>query len=201
MSTRSPMNPRSQSREGKGFARKSASSAKPARAAAGSVRVEPSSSKARRKSLEKGEDLSNLSKEEKRARKQQMRAQEDRVYSATNILMKSDEDYLKRRRVWWVLLGVGMGVILLLWVWLFAGGKGGDITSAAQVAVIVVAYVIIIAAFVYDFARIRPLRNLYRTRAEGMSERALIALIEKSAAEDDRKRAEREAAKAAKKNK
>ena len=201
MSTRSPMNPRSQSHEGKGVARKSASSAKPARAAAGSVRVEPASSKARRKSLEKGEDLSNLSKEEKRARKQQMRAQDDRIYSATNILMKSDEDYLKRRRVWWVLLGVGMGVILLLWIWLFAGGKGGDITSTAQVAVIVVAYVIIIAAFVYDFVRIRPLRNLYRTRAEGMSERALIALIEKAAAEDDRKRAERDAAKAAKKKK
>ncbi len=195
------MNQRSQSREGKGFMRKSATSAKPARAAAGSVRVEPASSKARRKNLEKGEDLSNLSKEEKRARKQQMRAQEDRVYSATNILMKSDEDYLKRRRVWWALLGLGMGVILLLWIWLFAGGKGGNITTTAQVVVIVIAYAVIIAAFVYDFVRIRPLRNLYRTRAEGMSERSLIALIEKSDAEADRKRAEREAAKAAKKKK
>lgn len=201
MSTRSPMNQRSQSREGKGFMRKSATSAKPARAAAGSVRVEASSSKARRKDREKGEDLSNLSKEEKRARKQQVRAQEDRVYSATNILMKNDADYLKRRRVWWALLGVGMGIIVLLWIWLFAGGKGGNITSAAQVAVIVVAYVIIIAAFIYDFARIRPLRNTYRQRAEGMSQRALTALIEKAAAEDDQKRAEREAKKAAKKNK
>ncbi len=195
------MNQRSQSREGKGFMRKSATSAKPARAAAGSVRVEASSSKARRKDREKGEDLSNLSKEEKRARKQQVRAQEDRVYSATNILMKNDADYLKRRRVWWALLGVGMGIIVLLWIWLFAGGKGGNITSAAQVAVIVVAYVIIIAAFIYDFARIRPLRNTYRQRAEGMSQRALTALIEKAAAEDDQKRAEREAKKAAKKNK
>ncbi len=201
MSTRSPMNQRSQSREGKGFMRKSATSAKPARAAAGSVRVEAASSKARRKDREKGEDLSNLSKEEKRARKQQVRAQEDRVYSATNILMKNDADYLKRRRVWWALLGVGMGIIVLLWIWLFAGGKGGNITSAAQVAVIVVAYVIIIAAFIYDFARIRPLRNTYRQRAEGMSQRALTALIEKAAAEDDQKRAEREAKKAAKKNK
>lgn len=201
MSTRSPMNQRSQSREGKGFMRKSATSAKPARAAAGSVRVEAASSKARRKDREKGEDLSNLSKEEKRARKQQVRAQEDRVYSATNILMKNDEDYLKRRRVWWAMLGVGMGIIVLLWIWLFAGGKGGNITSAAQVAVIVVAYVIIIAAFIYDFARIRPLRNTYRQRAEGMSQRALAALIEKAAAEDDQKRAEREAKKAAKKNK
>ena len=69
MSTRSATNKRTQSHEVTGVARKSAASAKPARQAASSVRVVPASSKARRKELEKGENLEGLSKEEKRARK------------------------------------------------------------------------------------------------------------------------------------
>ena len=68
MSTRSATNKRTQSHEVTGVARKSAASAKPARQAASSVRVVPASSKARRKELEKGENLEGLSKEEKRAR-------------------------------------------------------------------------------------------------------------------------------------
>lgn len=57
MSTRSATNKRTQSHEVTGVARKSAASAKPARQAASSVRVVPASSKARRKELEKGENL------------------------------------------------------------------------------------------------------------------------------------------------
>ena len=57
MSTRSATNKRTQFHEVTGVARKSAASAKPARQAASSVRVVPASSKARRKELEKGENL------------------------------------------------------------------------------------------------------------------------------------------------
>ena len=101
MSTRSATNKRTQSHEVTGVARKSAASAKPARQAASSVRVVPASSKARRKELEKGENLEGLSKEEKRARKAKQRAREDRIYTVSNILLKQDEDYTKRRRIWW----------------------------------------------------------------------------------------------------
>ena len=48
-------------------------------------------------------------------------------------------------------------------------------------------YVVILGDFIYDFVRIRPLRNMYRTQAEGMSENKLNALIERSAAEEDKK--------------
>ena len=108
MSTRSATNKRTQSHEVTGVARKSAASAKPARQAASSVRVVPASSKARRKELEKGENLEGLSKEEKRARKAKQRAKEDRIYTVSNILLKQDEDYTKRRRIWWIVLAIGM---------------------------------------------------------------------------------------------
>ena len=79
------MNQRNQNRAGNGMTRKSAGSAKPARAAAASVRVVPASSKAKRKQLERGEDLSGLTKEEKKARKAELRRQEDRIYAASNV--------------------------------------------------------------------------------------------------------------------
>lgn len=200
MSTRSASNKRTQAHEVTGVARKSAASAKPARAAASSVRVQPATAKDRRKKLEKGESLEGLTKQEKKARKQELRAEEDRRYTASTILLKQDEDYTKRRRVWWALLGAGMLIIIALWIWLFGlSGNGGKVTSGVQMAAIVVAYAVIIAAFVYDFTRIRPIRNMYRDQVEGMSTNKLNALIERAAAEEDRKRAEKEAAKEDKK--
>lgn len=186
MSTRSATNKRTQSHEVTGVARKSAASAKPARQAAGSVRVVPASSKARRKELEKGENLEGLSKEEKRARKAKQRAKEDRIYTVSNILLKQDEDYTKRRRIWWAVLAIGMVLVVAIWASLYFA-PGGTVSSPVQMVGIVLSYVIILGDFIYDFVRIRPLRNMYRTQAEGMSENKLNALIERAAAEEDKK--------------
>ena len=60
MSMRSATNKRTQNREYAGATRKSAASAKPARAAAGSVRVVPASAKERRREAERGESLEGL---------------------------------------------------------------------------------------------------------------------------------------------
>ena len=197
------MNKRSQAQlqgERTGMARKSASSAKPARAAASSVRVQASSSQSRRKQREQGEDLSGLSREEKRARKQQRRMQEDRIYTAAQTLMKEDFEYNRYRRVWWVLLGLGIAGIVVTWVAMALVSNGNASQEAMQVmqiAGIVVAYAAIIIAFIFDFIKVRPIRNQCRTIAEGMSDAKLNAVIEKGAAEADRKKA----AKASKKNK
>lgn len=202
MSTRSANNKRTTTGEVTGMARRSASSAKPARAAASSVRVVPASSKARRKQVERGEDLSNLSKEERKARKAELRKQDDRIYAASNYLLNQDEEYNRRRKLWWILLVVACALIFGIWIFVYAMAEQGNVVSSSiQIGLIVVAYVVIIGALVYDFVRIRPLRNMYRTQAEGMSQKQLIALLEKEAAEEDHKRAEKEAAKAAKKNK
>ena len=182
MSTRSATNKRTQSHEVTGVARKSAASAKPARQAASSVRVVPASSKARRKELEKGENLEGLSKEEKRARKAKQRAKEDRIYT----LLKQDEDYTKRRRIWWIVLAIGMVLVVAIGASLYFA-PAGMVSSPVQMVGIVLSYVIILGDFIYDFVRIRPLRNMYRAQAEGMSENKLNALIERSAAEEDKK--------------
>ena len=147
MSTRSATNKRTQSHEVTGVARKSAASAKPARQAASSVRVVPASSKARRKELEKGENLEGLSKEEKRARKAKQRAKEDRIYTVSNILLKQDEDYTKRRRIWWAVLTIGMVLVVAIWASLYFA-PAGMVSSPVQMVGIVLSYVVISFVFV-----------------------------------------------------
>lgn len=195
MSTRSANNKRNQDKlqgvSGTGMARKSASTAKPARAAAGSVRVVPTTAKAKRAAAERGEDLSNLSKEEKKARKAELRREEDRIYTASSQLMKEDPDYPRLRRIWWVLLAIGIAALIGTWVMLAVMGQEGMATSAgqtAQFALIIAAYAAIIIAFIFDFMKIRPIRNACREKAAGMTAAKLDEVIARSVAPKDDKR-------------
>lgn len=195
MSTRSAQNKRTQDKlqgeSRQGMARKSASSAKPARAAASSVRVVPASAKAKRAAAERTEDLSGLSKEEKKARKAEIRRQEDRVYTASNALLKEDKDYVRLRRIWWVLLGIGIVALIGTWVLLAVLGQDAATTTAAQtaqMAMIIAAYAAIIAAFIFDFIKIRPIRNACRATAAGMSDAKLDEVIARSMKEKDSKK-------------
>lgn len=186
MSTRSPMNKRSQEKmrgeTSTGVARRSASSCKPSREAAGSVRVAASTSKERRAELDRGEDLSNLTKEEKKARKRELRMQEDRVYTALNVMLREDFKYNRFRRVWWFLLGLGVVCLVATWGLLIVANKSGQPAgmNTAELVCTVLAYAAIIGALVFDFIKIRPLRNMYRAKAEGMSERQLDETIGRS---------------------
>lgn len=195
MSTRSPMNKRTQEqlREGRsGMARRSAASAKPARAAASSVRVVPASSKARRKQVERGESLAGLSREEKRARKQQARAHEDRVYAASNILMRENPAYAKRRAVWYAFMAVGVFFILIAFALLTIVGERADgMLQLAQYSAVGVSYAAIIGGFIFDFIKIRPIRNEARSKAEGMTDKRLAAVLERGAKAEEAKRARR----------
>lgn len=186
MSTRNPMNKRSQEKmQGSlsGMARKSSSSAKPVRPAAGSVRVVAASGKAKRAQVERGEDLSNLTKEEKKARKAELRRQEDRLYAATDILMKEAENYNKYRRIWWMLIVLGIASLVITWVLLAVMGDAAtaDRMNVLQIGLLVLAYAAVIGAFIFDFVKIRPIRKEARATAEGMTEARLSAVLERGA--------------------
>ena len=160
------------------------------------MRVEPASSRAKRKQAERGESLVGLSKEEKRARKREQRLREDRAYAVSNELLRDEPEYKSRRRVFWGLLAVGVAATVIVWIMMtmFPAGTDGTV-QIAQIAGLVVAYAAIIGSFIYDLARIRPIRNDARRRAEGMSESKQIALLEAVAAKDKEKRGKRKAAK------
>ncbi len=187
MSTRSPQNKRNQDKlQGSmtGMARKSAASAKPARPAAASVRVVSSSAKAQRAARERGEDLSNLTREEKRARRQEQRMAEDRIYQASAILLKEDETYAGYRKIWWAMLGIGIGgliVSVILMAVRSQGGAAGDMQLPEMIAM-AVGYIAVIAGFIFDFVKIRPIRNKCRFAAEHMPESKLAGVLARGAA-------------------
>ena len=193
MSQRSPMNKRNMPNEKKaGATRRSASSAKPARNAAESVHVVPASSKARRAKRDAGESLAGLSRQEKRARKQQRRMMEDRIMTATNFLLKDEPDYPGRHRVWWAFLIVGIVAIVVAWGSLYLTNRSATF-SVISVGSLVLAYAAIIGGFIYDHFRIRPMRNEVRARVEGMSDSKLISVLNRAQqAAEQKKRKKKE---------
>lgn len=196
------MNKRTQEqlREGRsGMARKSAASAKPARAAASSVRVVPASSKARRNQAERGESLAGLSREEKRARRQEARAHDDRVYAASNILMRENPAYAQQRMVWMAFMVVGVVFILIAFALLATVGPQADTTfQIMQYGAVGIAYVAVIGGFIFDFVKIRPIRNEARSKAEGMTDARLDAVLERGAKAQEAKRAAKKEKRASK---
>ena len=83
-------------------------------------------------------------------------------------------------------LTIGMVLVVAIWSSLYFA-PAGMVSSPVQMAGIVLSYIVILGDFIYDFVRIRPLRNMYRAQAEGMSDNKLNAIIERSAAKEDKK--------------
>ena len=204
MSQRSPFNQRNtpaaadeKAEKKSGVARKSAASAKPAREAAQSVRVVPVKGG-------KSAPAKPKTKEERKAARRAEREEEDRVATISNILMRKDQEYLKRRRVWWAGLVAGIVCTFASFGFMNAPGSSGRVelgtpAGNASVVALVLAYAFIIGSFIYDFVKIRPLRNSCMQKASGMSERKRQAVVDAQYAEEEKKRAEKAAKKAARK--
>jgi len=160
-----------------GFSRRSTARAKPTREAAGSVRTNAKSQ-------------AEMSKEEKKAAREAKRTEEDLLYEAKKAYLNKSDAYRFTQRVWWGLLGGGMvcSIISFLIMRNMQSNGGNESMATASVVLMVLAYVLIIGAFIYDLWKVRPLRNEANEKLAGMSKKRLNQLI-----------AEEEARKAAKK--
>jgi hypothetical protein len=139
-----------------------------------------------------------MTKEERKAERNSVRDAEDRMNMAANALLKQDKEYARTQRMWWILLGVGLGLTVVSFGINYMLNRTGADTSGANVLVpvalisLVLAYVCIIGAFIYDLMKARPIRKRVDAEVKGMTKRRLEQII--------REDAEREAAeKAAKK--
>ena len=163
-----------------GFSRRSAARAKPAREAAGSVRT---SSKSQ----------AEMSKEEKKAAREAKRTEEDLLYEAKKAYLNNNEAYRATQRLWWGLLGGGMVCSIISFMimrYMQSGQSSSESLATVSIVFMVLAYVLIIGAFIYDLVKVRPMRNEANDKLGGMSRKRLNQLI-----------ADEEARKAAKKSK
>ena len=168
MSQRNPMNERYQNEDREGQTRKSAASAKPKRKAGETVVVKD----APKTDAEKRKEASAKRKQEQK-----------RISAAGN---PTSPEYKKFRKIWWILLGVAVGMTALSWVfqvWL------PDVKNISYV-VLALAYTGIIGAFYVDYKYVRPIRTAHQNKAAK-------PLSKNKQRQLDKKMAEEAAAKAA----
>lgn len=204
MSQRSPFNKRNQpqTQEEKkassaGMTRKSPTKAKPVREAAGSVRVV-----AKKKNPDGSTSTVGMTKEEKKEVRRAEREEEDVFNTLTNAMLKADELYTSRRRIWWVFLGLGLVFVVAAFVSGYIGAPDGsnmyDLSTTGgvlSVVSLVLAYVFIITSLVYEWMKIRPIRNEKQDKVTSLSPKKRRAMLADLYEADERKRAEKKSAK------
>lgn len=176
-------------RESAGFSKRSTARAKPVSSAASSVRVVSAEDAKMGRS---GKKTSEMTKEERKAERAAVRDREDLLTSAASILLKRDEEYKRNQRIWWILLGIGLALSLIaLGVnYLLSHGQQSEQLVVVAMVTIVMAYVCIISAFIFDLVKSRPIRRRVDGEVKSMSRKKLEQIVREDAEE-----------KAAKKNK
>ena len=203
MSQRSPFNKRNQpqtedeKKSYSGITRKSPTKAKPVREAASSVRVV-----AKKKNPDGSTSTVGMTKDEKKEVRRAEREEEDIFNSLTNAMLKADELYTSRRRMWWVFLGLGLVFVVAAFVSGYIGAPDGsnmyDLSTTGgvlSVVSLVLAYVFIITSLVYEWMKIRPIRNEKQDKVTSLSPKKRRAMLADLYEADERKRAEKKSAK------
>lgn len=204
MSQRSPFNKRNQPKteedkkaSSTGMTRKSPSKAKPAREAAGSVRVV-----AKKKNPDGSTSTAGMTKEEKKEVRRAEREEEDIFNSLTNAMLKSDSLYTTRRRLWWVFLALGLVFVVASFASGYIGASDGSnmynlSTTGGILSVVslVLAYVFIITSLVYEWMKIRPIRNEKQEKVASLSPKKRRAMLAEAYEAEERKRAEKKSGK------
>ena len=188
----------------------SAAGAKPSREAASTVRA--ASSSGTTPGMGGGLFGGGGAPEQKEARKEEKRRQreeEDFRQRGYDLILRSNEEYRRTDRTWWILIGVGFGmtIVSLILVWAFPADSTNyqTIVGIASVASLVLAYGLIIGAFVYDWRVRRPVRKAAERKVASYSDKKLAELFEEQRrrenAADAARLAEKEAAKERRANK
>lgn len=162
-----------------GFAKRSVARAKPAREAAANVRVVTPSGKTK----SKGSNVSSSqTKEQRKAERAREREENDRQDAVAQILLESEAAYKPRRRIWWILIGGGFvamaGSLIPMAI---DSEQAQDYSSPLgifSVICMMIAYVLIIAGFVYDFVKIRPMRKESQRVSGSLSRKGMQKVLD-----------------------
>lgn len=176
--------------------KKSAARAKPARAAATSVRVSSGSSSSSHKK--------ELTKEERKEQRRLDNAAADRESGVTNVLLNHDPSYLELRRRWWIMIFTGLICTAISWILMTQATQHEDISdilNVISVIALIAAYAGIIGGFIFDMRRIRPIRTATASKVHGMTEKRQNEILAKYQEERQEREEQRKKKKAAKKSK
>lgn len=178
MSQRSASNPRYTSNEKTGAMKRSVARAKPKTAAASTVRIAESNAKTGGRAMT-GDERKRAEQEERNSR--------NRNLAATNVLLKKDPKYARNRILWGVFLVSGLAFTILSWViLLFANEDARDMSSVLgriSVGCLVLAYILVIGSFIFDFTLMRKQRKAMEEKVAAMSDKRVQEILRDEAFE------------------
>lgn len=164
---------------------KSAARMQPSTEAAASVRTGSGTSQpSGLKALFGGQKDADQKAREKEARRRS-RERDDWRARAYDVVLQQMPSYRRARHVWWALLlpGVVLAVICLVLLQLY--GQNGqsmqympEHIAIISTVMLVLSYVLIIAAVIFDFVRCRPLRKEAQKRLVGYSDKKIASILE-----------------------
>ena len=181
--------------EKRGFSRSSAAKARPAREAGSSVRV------ASKPKASGGVGGRPETKEEKRERKRLEREEQDMRTRAYDVTLRSDPEYKKTEKIFWIVVGVGFVLAVISLVAAYAFGDQPDTTTwqgVVSVGSLVLAYIFIIGGFIYDLVKRRPIRKRVDAQLRNLSDKKFLEIFEKDREAQLKRKAEKEAEKSKK---
>lgn len=157
-----------------GFSRRSAARAKPSRVRAGSVHKEGP------------KPTSEMTKEERKAKKEEDRQTQDLVYDTKAVILKQMPEYKRTQRIWWACLISGIVLTLVSYglsrVVTDNGGDSSSTLAMVSIFCMALAYVLVIGAFIYDLVKVRPLRNAANEKLTTMSKKRMKRFLKEESA-------------------
>jgi hypothetical protein len=188
MTQRNPMNERYQTEEKIGKTRKSAASAKPVTKAASSVHVESSAP------APKGRMAKAKAQATKEATKGKS-SKTDSPRAKAEYYTPDTPEYKKWRRIWWIAIGVAMGLTALSFLIMML------LPDSPMVGYVMLglAYALLFFSIWIDLAKVRKIRNAYRDQMMNSNSKAAKAKRREAAEEQKKVEAEQAAADAKKK--
>lgn len=187
MSQRSSQNARTQkqmSGDVKGMTRKGAGSVRPSREAATTVHTVSQGKSSSKTGSGKGTVGGGLfgGNTRKKDERRLERERRDREALVANIELKKHPRYAMYRRVWWILLGLGLLMTIVCWIVMAANPETSkdpnSIMGLASTVTLIAAYACILAGFIFDWIKVRPLRRRAEKVAAQMNDKKLNAAIE-----------------------
>ena len=191
----------------KGSVRGSAANAKPTREKAASVRTVSKNGKKTAATMASlpGAKKTKEQKEAERAERRKQREEEDYRNQAFQLMLNQNPDYKKTERLWWILLGIGFAATLaslaITFIFPVTDGNYGSTNGIVSIACLIAAYVFIVASFVFDWVKRRPIRKEVEKKMGGMSNKKLAQMFAAERKAELERNAAKEAAKAEKKAK
>ena len=183
MSQRNPQNDRYKEGGKKGVTRKSAGSAKPKSAAGSSVYY------GSKKSVAKTREDKKKEREQRRA-ENSARAKEEQAVAKAGM---AKAEYRHYRNVWIALIVIAcIGVIVSFASPRVITQDGAlaalmPVRTQIQAVGLVIGYVALIAAFIVDFRKMRPIRNGQQAQTRNLSKKERAHMEEREAAKANKK--------------